>query len=78
MQEIADRLTGELKAAYGDKVEVKYIDADKNGLADYPLVSRVLQMGYPYPITLINGEPKFAGGIMAPDIKSNIDEILNQ
>jgi len=78
LQEIADKLTGDLKEAYGDKVEVKYIDADKTGLANYPLVSRVLQMGYPYPITVINGEPKFAGGIMAPDIKTNIDEILNQ
>jgi len=33
-------------------------------------------MGYPYPITLINGEPKFAGGIMTPEIKTVIDELL--
>lgn len=78
LQEIAEKLTDELKTAYGEKVEVKYINADNTGLADYPLVSRVLQMGYPYPITIINGEPKFAGGIMGPDIKSSIDEILNQ
>lgn len=75
---MAEKLTEDLKSAYGDKVEVKYIDADKTGLAAYPLVSQVLQMGYPYPITVINGEPKFAGGIMAPDIKTNIDELLNQ
>ncbi len=66
----------ELKKAYGDKVDVKYVDADKEGLGNYAIVNRVLQMGYPYPITLINGEPKFAGGIMESEIKSNIDEIL--
>lgn len=66
----------ELKKAYGDKVEVKYVDADKEGLDSYPMVNRVLQMGYPYPITLINGEPKFAGGIMENEIKNNINEIL--
>lgn len=39
-------------------------------------MNQVLQMGYPYPITLVNGEPKFAGGIMLPEIKELIDEIL--
>ncbi|MDD3269112.1 MAG: hypothetical protein PHX14_07300 [Syntrophomonadaceae bacterium] len=66
----------QLKKAYGDKVEVKYVDADKEGLGNYAIIDRVLQMGYPYPITLINGEPKFAGGIMESEIKTNIDEIL--
>ncbi len=66
----------QLKKAYGDKVEVKYIDADKEGLGNYAIVNRVLQMGYPYPITLINGEPKFAGGIMESEIKNSIDTIL--
>ncbi|MEN6349253.1 MAG: hypothetical protein ABFD08_07640 [Syntrophomonas sp.] len=75
-----EKATGELaeqlKKTYGDKVEVKYVDVDKAGIGNYPIVDRVLQMGYPYPITLINGDPKFAGGIMEREIKSNIDEIL--
>ncbi|MDD2620375.1 MAG: hypothetical protein PHC92_06875 [Syntrophomonadaceae bacterium] len=55
---------------------MKYVDADKEGLGNYAIINRVLQMGYPYPITLINGEPKFAGGIMEAEIKNNVDEVL--
>ncbi|MFZ2538733.1 MAG: hypothetical protein WAX04_07515, partial [Oscillospiraceae bacterium] len=63
-QELTAEMAEDLKKTYGDKVEVKYVDFDKEGLANYPIMSRVQQMGYPYPVTLINGEPKFAGGIM--------------
>jgi len=76
MSEITDRLSEELRGSFGDRVEVKLINADEIGLSQYPLVSRVLQMGYPYPITLINGEPKFAGGIMTADIITSIEELM--
>lgn len=70
------KLSGDLTASFGDKVEVKFVDVDKDGLANYPTIERVLQMGYPYPITLINGQPKFAGGILGDDIKTSITEML--
>lgn len=70
-------MSKELNKIYGDKVAVKYVDVQKEGLKDYPIVEQVLRMGYPFPITLINGEPKFAGGIMKSEIKLAIDEILN-
>ncbi|MEQ8174059.1 MAG: hypothetical protein ABRQ26_03235 [Syntrophomonadaceae bacterium] len=70
------KLSGELTASFGDKVEVKFVDVDKEGLDKYPVIGRVLQMGYPYPITLINGQPKFAGGILSDDIKTSINEML--
>ncbi|MGI5911795.1 MAG: hypothetical protein ACOX6E_04330 [Syntrophomonadaceae bacterium] len=55
---------------------MRYIDIDKVGMKEYPVIDQVIQMGYPYPITLINGEPKFAGGIMQPEIKSILDKLL--
>lgn len=70
-------MTNELKQVYGDKVEVKYIDVDQVGLEKYPIMNQVLQMGYPYPVTLINGQPKFAGGIMTTEVKQLIDETIN-
>jgi hypothetical protein len=70
-------LAADLEETFGQQVVVRFVDADKTGLNDYPLVNRVLQMGYPFPITVINGEPKFAGGIMAPELKKSIEEILN-
>jgi len=68
----------ELHQAYGSKVEVKYVDVDNEGLGNYPVMNQVLQMGYPYPVTLINGQPKFAGGIMVTEVKQVIDEALQQ
>jgi len=75
---ISDQLADDLQQSFGEKVDIKYVNADETGLDEYPLVSRVLQMGYPYPITVINGEPKFAGGIMTDDVKTAIEEILTQ
>jgi disulfide oxidoreductase YuzD len=70
------QMSDELKKVYGDKVEVKYVDVDQTGLDNYPLMNQVLQMGYPYPITLIDGQPKFAGGIMTAEVKQVIEETL--
>lgn len=73
---LTEQMTEELKKVYGDRVEVKYVDVDQTGLDNYPIMNQVLQMGYPYPITLINGQPKFAGGIMTPEVKQLIEETL--
>ena len=75
-EDMTNEMANELKKQYGDQVEVKYVDVDKEGLDKYPVMNRVLQMGYPYPITLINGDPKFAGGIMISEVKQSIEESL--
>lgn len=73
---MTNEMARDLIKQYGDQVEIKYVDVDKEGLLKYPIMNRVLQMGYPYPITLINGEPKFAGGLMISEVKEIIDELL--
>jgi len=73
---MTNEMAGQLKEAYGDQIEVKYVDVDKEGLENYPIMNKVLQMGYPYPITLINGDPKFAGGIMLSEVKESIAELI--
>jgi disulfide oxidoreductase YuzD len=70
-------MTEEIKKVYGDKVSIKYVDIDKEGIDKYPVMNQVLQMGYPYPVTLIDGQPKFAGGIMVKEVKEVIEETLN-
>ncbi len=77
-QPIVDKVSEDLTEKFGEQVSVQYINVDQEGLSKYPLVNKVLQLGYPYPITVINGEPKFAGGIMVPELMSSIEEILNQ
>jgi len=76
IHEMTETMAHELKMTYGDQVTIKYVNVDETGLADYPIMNRVLQMGYPYPITLVNGEPKFAGGLMLAELKQSIDDLL--
>ncbi|WP_054696989.1 hypothetical protein [Syntrophomonas palmitatica] len=75
---VVEKVSEDLKEKFGEQVTIQYINADQEGLGNYPLVSKVLQMGYPYPITVIDGEPKFAGGIMVPELVSSIEGILKQ
>lgn len=75
-EDMINEMANDFKKEYGDQVQVKYVDVEKDGLDKYPIMNRVLQMGYPYPITLINGEPKFAGGIMISEVKQIIEESL--
>jgi disulfide oxidoreductase YuzD len=75
---LTDKLAQELSKAYQDRVAVKYVDVDKEGLDKYPLMNKVLRMGYSYPITIINGRPRFAGAIMSAEIKKCIEEIIAQ
>ncbi len=49
---------------------VVFIDTDKEGLDKYPLVGRVISMGYPFPITAINGEPRLAGSVHIGEVQA--------
>jgi disulfide oxidoreductase YuzD len=75
-EEMVNKLAEDLREAFGTQVEVHYVDVDKEGLDNYPAMSKVLQMGYPYPVTIINGEPRYAGGIMITEVKQSIKEII--
>lgn len=61
---------------FGEQVEVKYVDLDLVGMEKYPIMDKVMQMGYPFPVTLINGEPRFAGGVMDTEVETAVQSIL--
>lgn len=77
-EEVTKQMAEDFAKLYDKKVEVKYVDVDKEGLDKYPIMTRVLQMGYSYPVVFVDGQPRFAGAIMIPEIKSIIDEVLNK
>lgn len=66
-----------LKESYAEKIEVKYINTEKTGFTDYPLIARVAQMGYPFPIIAVNGQPKLAGVIDAQSVREIIEEMTD-
>lgn len=77
-EDLTRKLAEDLEKTYQDQVAVKYVDVDKEGLDKYPIMERVLRMGYSYPITLINGRPRYAGAIMVQEIKNSIEEIMKE
>ena len=77
-EEMAGKLSTELVEEFGSAVEVKYVNIDEEGMDKYPVLPKVLAMGYPYPITLINGQPKFAGRIVAEEIIKTIAQEMEK
>lgn len=71
-------LERKLKEIYGKIITVRYIDTEKAGLKSYPLVERVVQMGYGFPIVSVNGQPRFAGAIDLEQIQDVIKETLEE
>lgn len=67
-----------LQDQYGDRIEVRYVDVDQVGLDLYPKVRNVLTIGYKYPITVIDGKPRLAGGVSLEQIKEIVEETLKQ
>jgi hypothetical protein len=65
-----------LKERYGEKIEVNYVDTERTGFKDYPLIARVIQMGYPFPVIAIDGQPKLAGTIDADQIHEILEEMI--
>lgn len=64
---------------YGEEtLNLEFIDTADARLADYPEVEKVIQAGYPFPITVINGSPRLAGAISPDSIDQIIIELKNQ
>ncbi|MGI6434467.1 MAG: hypothetical protein ACOX0F_03795 [Syntrophomonadaceae bacterium] len=70
-----EELAAELKKAYGEKVQVNYIDTTQTSLSSFPLIARVVQMGYSFPIIAINGQPRMAGGVDINQVKKILDDM---
>lgn len=62
---------------YGEKVKVKYVDTREKGLRAYPMIQRLAEAGYPFPIISIGGKPRLAGAIDVEQILSMLAEALN-
>lgn len=66
-----------MEAKYGDKVTLGFVDILKDNLDEYPQVKEIMGRFNP-PLTVINGEPRFHGGLSVEMISEVIDEINNK
>lgn len=53
-----------LKENFGEEVSVKFIDVSSEELKEYPKIASILPR-VRLPLTVINEEPRFHGGISA-------------
>lgn len=66
-----------LKEKYGDKVEVSFVDVSTEEINNYPKIMQILNR-VRLPLTVINGEPRFHGGLASDVISDAVDGIISQ
>ncbi|HWP97887.1 MAG TPA: hypothetical protein VN426_13660 [Syntrophomonadaceae bacterium] len=68
-------LREDLNGVFGKSVEVKYYNTAVNGKDENGYCQQILEAGYKFPITMINGYPRIAGAINGPLIRQQLDQI---
>lgn len=75
-----DKQAGELKYAlvdkFGEKIKFRYIDVASEEMKDYPEIRQILNRVH-LPLTVIDGKPRFHGGLSFEKISGAISELLN-
>jgi hypothetical protein len=74
-----DAMKNKMVEQFGaETLEIDYIDTEGLTLVQYPEVEKVANAGYPFPITVVNGKPRWAGGMPTDSISQIIVEVINQ
>ncbi len=76
MEEEAKDLGTALKAELGDAVKLTYVDVESDQMKNYPTIPAVLS-NIQLPLIVLNGEPRFYGGISADMIGKVAGERLS-
>ncbi len=75
MQEQAEDVRDCLKEKFGNAVLFSYVDVQGKGMKKYPGISKILG-AVRLPLTVINNEPRFQGGLSLEMIEEAIGEVL--
>jgi hypothetical protein len=67
-----------LERFQGTGLSLEFIDTNNVDLAALPEIEEVIRSGYPFPITVINGNPRFAGKISADLIIGIITKLQSE
>ncbi len=66
-----------MKQKYGEDVVLGYVDLMKDDMTKYPDVQNIMGRFTP-PLVVINGEPRFHGGLSVEMISEVVDEIREE
>ncbi len=76
MEEEAESLKKYLEEKFGNVVRLAYVDLASDEMKNYPDIPAVLSNIRP-PLIVLNGEPRFYGGISADMIGNAVRGILS-
>ncbi len=76
MEEEAKDLKNSLEGKLGEVVRLTYVDVESEEMKNYPNIPPVLS-NIRLPLIVLNGEPRFYGGISADIIGNAVREILS-
>jgi len=74
MKEEAAELGTELEKTFGSEVAFKFVDVTTPDIKEYPQVASILSR-VRLPLTVINGQPRFHGGLSAEMIGEAVKEL---
>ncbi|MCL2336462.1 MAG: hypothetical protein FWC60_03465 [Firmicutes bacterium] len=74
MKQEAEELGSTLKNDFGDGVNIKFVDVSSAEVNQYPDITPILGR-VRLPLTVINNEPRFHGGLSAEVITNALKEM---
>ena len=75
MEEQAQDLKNHLEEKFGNAVQLSYVDVQSKEMKKHPGTIKMLGM-VRLPLTVINHEPRFHGGLSVSSIEDAIGELL--
>lgn len=75
MQEQAEDVRNQLEEKFANAVQFSYVDVQGKEMKKYPSIAKMLG-SVRLPLTVINDEPRFHGGLSMDMIEGAIREIL--
>jgi len=75
MEEQAQEVRNHLSKKFGEKVNFSYVDVQSKEMKKHPGIKKIVGM-VRLPLTVINDESRFQGGLSAEMIEEAIGELL--
>jgi len=77
MKEESEDLGNSLKGKFGEALKFSYVDIQGRDMKKYPEIAAILNQ-VRLPLTVINGEPRFHGGLSMNRIEKEVSDFLAQ
>lgn len=75
MQEEAEALKESLVKDFGETIRYTYVDVQSNEMKNYPEIAAIMDR-VNLPLIVLNGQPRFHGGISNEMISEAVNELV--